>query len=84
MKTTLISLFAGLLCCSAASALANTLRIYHDADYSVHAESARSMAMGFRTALAEVDNRIQGYEIELVARDHRGNSKRSLARPSAT
>lgn len=78
VKTTLISLFAGLLCCSTASALANTLRIYHDADYSVHAESARSMAMGFRTALAEVDNRIQGYEIELVARDHRGNSKRSL------
>lgn len=36
------------------------------------------MAMGFKTALAEVDNRIQGYEIELVARDHRGNSKRSL------
>lgn len=78
LKTIIVPLFAVLFCCVSAQSLANKISIYHDADYSVHAESARSMAMGFETALAEVDNRIQGYEIELVARDHRGNSKRSL------
>ena len=61
-----------------AQSLANTITIYHDADYSVHAESAQSMAMGFKTALAEVDNRVQGYDIKLVVKDHRGNSRRSL------
>jgi branched-chain amino acid transport system substrate-binding protein len=67
-----------LFCCYGAQALANSITIYHDADYSIHAESAHSMAMGFKTALAEVGNRIQGYDIDLVVKDHRGNSKRSL------
>lgn len=71
-------LFAVLFCCVTAQSLANTITIYHDADYSIHAESARSMSMGFKTALAEVNNKIQGYEVKLVTRDHRGNSKRSL------
>ncbi len=78
MKTIILRLSALLFCCAATPATADTITIYHDADYSVHAESARSMAMGFKTALAEVGNRIQGYDIELVAKDHRGNSKRSL------
>ncbi len=78
VKTTILRLLAGLLCCSSASVLAASLKIYHDADYSIHAESAHSMAMGFETALSEVDNEIQGYRIDLVAKDHRGNSKRSL------
>jgi branched-chain amino acid transport system substrate-binding protein len=63
---------------SSVQALANSMTIYHDADYSIHAESAQSMAMGFKTALAEVGNSIQGYDIKLVIKDHRGNSKRSL------
>ena len=77
MNKILVRLLALLTCCQAAPALANVITIYHDADYSIHAESAQSMAMGFKTALAEVGNRIQGHEIRLVARDHRGNSKRS-------
>ncbi len=53
-------------------------RIYHDADYSNLNESAEAIKMGFLTALDEVDNQIQGYKIELMAKDHRGNSNRSL------
>ncbi|MCF2827134.1 MULTISPECIES: ABC transporter substrate-binding protein [unclassified Pseudoalteromonas] len=53
-------------------------RIYHDADYSNLNESAEAIKMGFLTALDEVDNQIQGYKVELVAKDHRGNSNRSL------
>ena len=71
-------IIAVLFCCCTAQSRANTLTIYHDADYSVHSQSAESMAMGFKTALDEVDNKVQGYDIQLVARDHRGNSKRSL------
>ncbi|ASD69021.1 hypothetical protein B1L02_19015 [Pseudoalteromonas piscicida] len=57
---------------------AKVLRIYHDADYSNLHESAEAIKMGFLTALDEVDNQIQGHQIELVAKDHRGNSNRSL------
>lgn len=59
--------------------LANTkvLKIYHDSDYSSHAESALSMSMGLQTALDEINNQIQGYQLQLVKKDHRGNSSRS-------
>lgn len=49
------------------------LTLYHDADWSNHAESARSIWRGVETALSEVDHRIQGYRIELVKKDHIGN-----------
>ncbi|MEJ6473249.1 ABC transporter substrate-binding protein [Pseudoalteromonas piscicida] len=55
-----------------------TLRIYHDADYSNLSESAEAIKMGFLTALNEVDNKLQGHRIELIPKDHRGNSNRSL------
>lgn len=63
-------------------ALANTeqskvLRIYHDADYSNHEESARSMKMGLMTALDEINNNLQGYKIDVIEKNHRGNSIRS-------
>ena len=69
---------AALLCCASLGVRAGTLTVYHDADYSIHSESAVSMAMGFKTALTEVGNRIQGFDIEFVVKEHRGNSKRSL------
>jgi branched-chain amino acid transport system substrate-binding protein len=78
LKTEITRIIALLAFCCTAQALANTITIYHDADYSIHAESAQSMAMGFKTALAEVDNQIQGYDVNLMTKDHRGNSKRSL------
>ncbi|KAF7764348.1 branched-chain amino acid transport system substrate-binding protein [Pseudoalteromonas citrea] len=54
------------------------IRIYHDSDYSNHNESALAMKMGFMTALAHVDHKVQGFNIEFVEKDHRGNSNRSL------
>ncbi|MGI9491306.1 MAG: ABC transporter substrate-binding protein [Geminicoccaceae bacterium] len=53
------------------------LKIYIDADRTHHIESARSIEMGLRTALDEIDNRLQGYAIEVVPLDHRGNVARS-------
>jgi branched-chain amino acid transport system substrate-binding protein len=59
------------------SSFARTLVIYHDADYSGHSSSANSMAMGLETALSEIDFKVQGYDLKLVPKDHRGNVKRS-------
>lgn len=58
-------------------AASKTLTIYHDADYSNHAASAESMYMGLQTALSEVDFTVQGYRLELLKKDHRGNSNRA-------
>lgn len=54
------------------------LRIYHDADWSNHIESADSIWKGVNTALSEVNYKVQGYKIELVKKNHRGNVIRSL------
>jgi branched-chain amino acid transport system substrate-binding protein len=54
-----------------------TIKIYHDADYSNHESSALSMMMGLNTALDEVGFQLQGYRLELVPKNHRGNSARS-------
>lgn len=53
------------------------IKIYHDADYASHHASANAMYMGLSTALSEVDFQVQGYRIELLKKDHRGNSNRS-------
>ena len=55
-----------------------TIAIYHDADYSLNQLSAKAMKMGLLTALDEVDNEIQGFRIEFIEKNHRGNVKRSL------
>ncbi|MEM5545077.1 ABC transporter substrate-binding protein [Pseudoalteromonas fuliginea] len=55
-----------------------TLTIYHDSDYSNHNESAYAMKMGALTALAEINNNVQGYQINFIEKDNRGNSNRSL------
>lgn len=54
------------------------LRLYHDADWSNHIESAESIWRGVEVALSEVDHNIQGYRIELVKKNHSGNVVRSL------
>lgn len=58
---------------------ANTkvLKIYIDADYSGHSESSNSIEQGLMTALAEENFTIQGRSVEIVSKDHRGNSSRS-------
>jgi len=55
-----------------------TLRLYHDADWSNHVESAESIWRGVELALSEVDHTVQGYRIELVKKNHSGNVVRSL------
>lgn len=59
--------------------VSKTLYIYHDADYSVNIDSANAMKMGFLTALSEVDNKVHGYNIKLIEKNHRGNINRSLS-----
>jgi len=56
----------------------NTLNIYLDADRSGAKEAGISIERGIRLALSEVDYEIQGFKIELLIRDHHGNSRRSL------
>lgn len=55
------------------------LKLYHDADWSNHIESAQSIWRGFDLALNEIDHSIQGYRIELVKKNHSGNVTRSLS-----
>lgn len=73
----LLALFTGGCLLLAPLVSASPLLIYHDADYTGHSESARSMAMGFNTALAEAGHQVQGIELKLVPKDHRGNILRS-------
>lgn len=64
-----------------ASAIAEerVLRLYHDADWGNHVESAESIWRGVTVALAESDFRVQGYRLEVVRKNHGGNVIRSLA-----
>jgi len=63
---------------SVAASDQKTLTIYHDADYSLNQASAKAMKMGLLTALDEVNNEVQGFRVELVEKNHRGNIKRSF------
>ena len=56
---------------------AGALKIYIDADFSNHAESSESIERGILTALAPVDSRLGARRIDIVRKDHRGNSTRS-------
>lgn len=53
------------------------LRIYLDADRSGTKESGIAIERGIRLALSEIEYEIQDYSIELVIKDHHGNSRRS-------
>jgi branched-chain amino acid transport system substrate-binding protein len=58
---------------------AKTLKIYIDADFSHHRNSALAIEAGIKTALSQHNFQLQGYQFELVRKDHRGNTSRSLA-----
>jgi branched-chain amino acid transport system substrate-binding protein len=75
-RTALLSVFFLLL---SAEALSNDKKIdiYLDADYANHESSASAIMMGFNTALDEVGHQIQGYTVEIVPKNHSGNSIRS-------
>lgn len=51
--------------------------IYLDADFSGATASSQAIKQGITTALAEVDNKLQGIPLALVIKDHRANSLRS-------
>ena len=54
-----------------------SLSIYIDADRTVNWTAGNSIEQGIRTALSEINGRINGYQFEIVLRDHRGSSLRS-------
>lgn len=54
-----------------------TLNIYLDADRTRHAASATAIEMGLNTALDEVGYTIQGFRVNIIPLDHRGNTTRS-------
>lgn len=54
------------------------IKLYHDADWSNHIESAQSIWRGVDIALSEIDHSVQGYRIELIKKNHSGNVTRSL------
>ncbi len=55
----------------------NNYSIYIDADFTSTKTSSLSIKQGIETALAEVNNKVQGYTFDIVIKDHRGNSRRS-------
>jgi branched-chain amino acid transport system substrate-binding protein len=55
------------------------LRLYIDADRTITKAAGIAIEQGVRTALSEVDNRLGAYPVEIVLKDHRGNTRRSKA-----
>ena len=56
---------------------AEKVHLYLDADRTGSRASGIAIEQGILTALSEVGNRLGGYEVALVIRDHRGSSPRS-------
>ena len=54
-----------------------TLNIYLDADFTTMKAAAQAIELGINTALSEEGHQINGYQIKLVKKNHRGNSRRS-------
>lgn len=68
-----LSVFSSLM-----SEAQKSFKIYINADMSVAKSSGAAIEMGLRVALSEVNYNISGYNIEVVIKDHHGNSRRSL------
>ncbi len=56
-----------------------TLRLYIDADRTITKAAGIAIEQGVRTALSEVNNHLENYPVEIVLKDHRGNTRRSKA-----
>lgn len=67
-----------LLTNGSAGELKGQVNIYLDADFSNTATSSIAIEQGILTALSEVHNIVEGYNVVLVRKDHHGNSRRSL------
>lgn len=55
------------------------LTLYLDADQSGAKASGQAIRQGVELALQEVNHQVHGIPVRLVIKDHRGNSRRSLA-----
>lgn len=53
------------------------IRLYIDADFTNAQSSSISIEQGIKTALSEEDNMLGGYPVQVVRKDHRGNTRRS-------
>ena len=60
-------------------ARADSLNIYIDADFSISQRAAEAIELGVQTALAEVGHQVGGVTLNVVRKDHRANSKRTLS-----
>ncbi|WP_300019295.1 ABC transporter substrate-binding protein [uncultured Roseobacter sp.] len=63
----------------APSAWADRLSLYIDADFSISRRAAEAIDLGVHTALAEVGYQVSGIQLDVIRKDHRANSKRTLA-----
>ena len=54
-----------------------TLHIYLDADVTINSASGIAIKQGIETALAEVNWELDGRPVELLVKDHQGNTVRS-------
>ncbi len=78
MKKTMILILMICLYFSLSSEPLKSFKIYLNADMTGAKSSGEAIEMGIRVALSEVDYIISGYKIDIVIKDHRGNSRRSL------
>jgi len=62
---------------SAAVESDSALRIYIDADFTHASASSVAIEQGIRTALSEEGNLLDGRPVEILRRDHHGNTRRS-------
>lgn len=73
---------SGLLCfyftvCNLYASSEQYYNIYLDADFGTTKAAGLSIKQGIETALDEVNNHVNGYQIKLIIADHRANSLRS-------
>jgi branched-chain amino acid transport system substrate-binding protein len=56
---------------------ADPVHIYLDADQTNSANAGAAIELGVRAALHEANNKLGGYPVELIVKDHHGSSPRS-------
>lgn len=54
-----------------------SLHLYLDADFTTMSAAANAIELGINTALSEEAHQINGYQIKIIRKNHRGNSRRS-------
>lgn len=84
MKNNYFILYCSIACLLIGNIAANSyakeksINLYIDADFASHLSSSTAIEQGIMTALSEVGNKLDGYSVNIVKLNHRGNSRRSL------